>query len=58
MYWEKTKEFQALYVGNKIISVVYQGAAIIWQAIKSCFGKGIWINSAPWVNTDGWKNLP
>ena len=28
----------------------------VWQAIRSCFGKGFWTNNMPWKNNDGWKN--
>lgn len=29
----------------------------VWQYIRSCFGKGFWVNGMPWRNTDGWKNF-
>ena len=51
-------EFNGAYLGQTVISNIYQGTVVIWQAVKSCFGKGSWINTAPWVNTDGWKNIP
>lgn len=41
---------------KKTIIYVYKGSNLVWQAIKSCFGLGYWINNAPWINTDGWKN--
>ena len=41
---------------NKYIASVYQGSRLIWQYIRSCFGRGYWINEKPWSNTDGWKN--
>ena len=52
------KELSGVFKGNVVVSAVYQGVVVIWQAIKSCFGKGFWINAAPWVNSDGWKNTP
>ncbi len=52
------KELSGVFKGNVVVSAVYQGVVVIWQAIKSCFGKGFWINAAPWVNNDGWKNTP
>lgn len=30
---------------------------MIWQAIRSCFGKGFWNNIRSWSNTDGWRNF-
>ena len=56
--FKNQKEFSGAYLGQVVISSVYQGTVITWQAVKSCFGKGFWINTAPWVNTDGWKNIP
>lgn len=49
-------EHGALYYGGKVVSTVYNGALIVWSAIKSCFGAGYWNNEAPWSNTDAWKN--
>lgn len=42
--------------GGKALSVIYYGAMVVWQAIRSCFGKGYWINDRPWDNGDKWKN--
>lgn len=44
------------YYGNKIITTTYRGLKLIWQAIRSCFGKGFWDNSQPWNNDDSWNN--
>ena len=27
-----------------------------WQAIRSCFGAGFWVNEKPWVDEEGWEN--
>lgn len=29
---------------------------LVWQAIRSCFGRGWWVNEKPWSNKDVWKN--
>lgn len=50
------KEFSSINYGNKPISIIYRGAKIIWESIKSCFGKGFWINLKGWNNKDGWRN--
>lgn len=47
---------QALYYGTKAISAVYYGAKLVWEAITSCFGSGMWLNERAWKNTDAWKN--
>lgn len=50
------KEISAIYYGRKVISAVYKGGKLVWEAIRSCFGKGWWINNFPWRNEEGWKN--
>lgn len=50
------KEMSARYHGSKVIMAVYKGAKLVWEAITSCFGSGMWLNLRAWKNTDGWKN--
>lgn len=50
------KEIIALYKQGKSIQAVYKGVYLVWQAIRSCFGSGIWVNEKPWFNDEGWKN--
>lgn len=50
------KDITEIYFNNKKISVVYKSGKIIWQAIRSCFGSGFWVDEKPWLNNEGWKN--
>lgn len=52
----KDKEITSVYYGKKAIAAIYKGAVLVWEAIRSCFGKGFWINAYSWNNEDGWKN--
>lgn len=52
----KDKELSAVYYGKKAIVAIYKGARLVWEAIRSCFGKGYYINEHPWDNEDAWKN--
>lgn len=56
MIYKDGKETAYIFKGDKAIAEVYKGAVLVWQAIRSCFGKGFWINDKPWNNEDGWKN--
>lgn len=56
MIYKGDTEVSAIYKGNRVIVEVYKGAVLVWQAIRSCFGRGFWINDKPWNNDDGWKN--
>lgn len=50
------KELKERYWGRRAIQYVYKGALLVWSAISSCFGSGIWYNDKVWNNNDPWKN--
>lgn len=56
MIYKNNKNTVGVYQGNKVISAVYKGGRLVWQAVRSCFGSGRWINEKPWLNSEGWKN--
>lgn len=29
---------------------------MVANAVRSCFGRGVWIPAKPWIGTDKWKN--
>lgn len=47
-------------VTEQTIGAVYKGSQLVWltvyNAIKSCFGSGTWIQDKPWLDSDYWKN--
>lgn len=49
------KQIAAIRLGGKVISVVYKGATLVWQAVRSCFGSGRWIKDKPWLGNEGWR---
>lgn len=54
--YKGNKEIGLIYYGSKAISAAFQGARMVWQAVRSCFGSGLWINEKPWINDEGWRN--
>lgn len=50
------KEIIALYKQGKSVQAVYRGLYLVWLAVRSCFGSGVWINEKPWLNDETWKN--
>ena len=50
------KEIVSIIKNNKVVLEIYKNAQLVWQAIRSCFGKGFWANDKPWINDDGFKN--
>lgn len=56
MIYFNNKEITKIITTNKEISYICKGALLVWQAIRSCFGAGFWVNEKPWINEEGWKN--
>ena len=56
MLYINEKQIDAINHLNKPIQAVYHMDTLVWQSVKSCYGRGYWINSAPWVNDEAWKN--
>lgn len=57
MIFKNNKELSTIYLGEKPLVAIYKGARMIWQAVRSCFGRGYWIGSKPWIGTDKWKSI-
>lgn len=51
---------QASSIIDQNIGAIYKGSQLVWvtiyNAIKSCFGSGTWIQDKPWLDNDFWKN--
>lgn len=45
----------AKVINGHAISAVYHGIRLVWQAVRSCFGSGIWIGNKPWIGSEKWK---
>lgn len=46
----------AIYYGSTAVGTIYYGARLVWEAVKSCFGKGYWIENKPWLDRDSWRD--
>ena len=56
MIIKNQNEIKERYWGIKPIAYVYLGIKLIWSAVSSCFGSGMWLNYKPWSNDDAWRN--
>lgn len=56
MIYSKGKEIVAIQHKGKVVSAIYKGAKLVWQAVRSCFGSGHWINAKEWANQEAWRN--
>lgn len=41
---------------GKVVTMIATQGKIIWQAVRSCFGKGYWRDDKPWDDNEGWKD--
>lgn len=39
----------------RVISYVRYLGDLVWQAVRSCFGSGLWISAKPWISEETWK---
>lgn len=57
----KKKEIISIHRhGNTVIEVrkfINGSWRSVWQYVRSCFGRGFWVNDKPWSNKDYWKNF-
>lgn len=59
---QNIKEFidQIQQLVQKDVGAIYKGSQLVWvtvyNAIKSCYGSGTWIQDKPWLDNDFWKN--
>lgn len=56
MAYQNKKELTGIFINKTPIQTVYEFGAVLWQAVRSCFGSGIWVNEKPWINDEAWKN--
>ena len=49
------KEIEVIYIGSHAIDIIYKGAKVVWEAVRSCFGSGMWVPEKPWLAKEGWK---
>lgn len=56
MAFKNKTELTGIFHSKIPIQTVYQYGVILWQAVRSCFGSGIWVNEKPWIHDEAWKN--
>lgn len=49
-------EITGIFTTKVPFQAIYQYGVVLWQAVRSCFGSGIWVNEKPWINDETWKN--
>lgn len=51
-----TTRLAAGMFGGRTVRAMYLSGRLVWEAIRSCFGSGVWYNEKPWLNKEEWKN--
>lgn len=52
----KGKLVSSVFHKAQAVSIIYHMAKVVWQAVRSCFGAGIWRSDKPWLGDDKWKS--
>ncbi len=55
MLWIGNKEVSQLWIGNKAVQSLYVGAKLVWEAVSSCFGSGLWNRDKAWNKSEAWR---
>lgn len=56
MIYRNNKEAVGIYILGKAVAAIYHQGRLVWQAVRSCFGSGIWVPTKPWLGAEKWKN--
>lgn len=56
MAYKNRAEITSVNVRKTPIQAIYRFGVVLWQAVRSCFGSGVWVNEKPWINDEIWKN--
>lgn len=55
MLFKKGRKIIGIFVAGRTIKAVHYGAHLVWEAIRSCFGSGKWVDKYPWLDKELWK---
>lgn len=49
------KDITQIFVKNRTISAIYKAGVLVWEAVRSCFGSGMWVLAKPWLGKEAWR---
>lgn len=56
MIFNNSKQIDSIKHRNTNIVFIYHLSSLVYQYLRSCFGRGYWDDTAPWSDTEGWKD--
>lgn len=61
MKYKNGKELVGKHINGNPCIIIYKVISgvvyTLWEYIRSCFGRGFWVNDKSWDNYDGWMNM-
>ena len=55
MMWDgQGREVNSWGSARGIVGELWRGGRPIWQAVRSCFGSGVWRGKKPWIGKEKW----
>lgn len=54
--WKANRDVTFIAKGTRVVQAVYKGVVLVWMAVRSCFGSGVWVNEKPWIDSENWKD--
>jgi len=55
IFVNRNKEVVLVTAEGKEITSIFQGVQLLWEAVRSCFGSGIWVGKKPWIGKEAWR---
>ena len=56
MLYRNGKKIVSMMVNGKRLSILRRPNAVIWQAVRSPFGSGVWHGERLWDGSEKWKS--
>ena len=56
MLFKGGRKITGIFAEGKVIKAVYYAGRLVWEAIRSCFGSGKWVDKYPRLDKELWKD--
>lgn len=56
MLWINGHEFNQGLIGSGPTENMWLNGKLIYQGVRSCYGKGYWRPNKPWLDNEKWKD--
>ena len=56
MLWIDGLEIGQQYIEGGVVEYMWYNGDLIYQGVRSCYGKGYWRPQKPWLDNEKWKD--